>query len=382
MSHAKIKQIKSIAWLGAVLFAVAISTGASAQMRIDVEGPPVPGFSNYYPWFNDVPQYEGEQSFRWFLAHHPNVSRELARNPGLLYNPNWRRQHPQLEQYFATHPQVWAMLNGDYWATGPAETQWGDYDDQHQWRDAYWWHENDPDRFYDTHPDWVSLDPRWRDHDGDYDQSHQWHYKQWWEQKDPTWVKDRHPDWLREPQNRTNQANEQHNRQQNPQQERELQTSREQQQRNGQQQQQQQQQQSEQQKQRDQNQRNEQATREQQQQQQRSEQQNQQNQRDQNQRNEQATREQQQHNAQQPAERQQEKQQQPEQSMREQPQHTAEQPARTERQPSPEKQQPDQHQAVHEEKSKPQEASADQGHQRPQAGDQSQDKHGPGNEKP
>ena len=240
MSHAKVKQIKSIAWLGAVLFAVAIATVASAQMRIDVEGPPVPGFSNYYPWFNDVPQYEGEQSFRWFLAHHPNVSRELARNPGLLYNPNWRRQHPQLEQYFATHPQVWAMLNGDYWATGPAETQWGDYDDQHQWRDAYWWHENDPDRFYDTHPDWVSLDPRWRDHDGDYDQSHQWHYKQWWEQKDPTWVKDRHPDWLREPQNRTNQANEQHNRQQNPQQERELQTSREQQQRNGQEQQQQQ----------------------------------------------------------------------------------------------------------------------------------------------
>ena len=310
MPESKVKQMKSMLWLGAVVFAVAIATSASAQVNIDISGPPVPGFSNYYPWFNDVPQYSGEQSFRWFLAHHPNVARELARNPALLYDANWRRQHPQLEQYFATHPQVWAMLNGDYWATGPAETQWGDYDDQHQWRDAYWWHEYDPDRFYDSHPDWVSLDPRWRDHDGDYDQSHVWHYK---------------------PQNRTNQANQQ--------QDRERQASREQQQRNDQQHQQ-------------------------------SEQQDRQRQQQQNQQNEQATREQQQNQ-------QKQRQNQQEQSMREQPQRGAESQPSAERQPAPEKQQ----QAAREQKPKSEPATNDQGHQQ-QPGDQPQDKHGPGNDKP
>jgi hypothetical protein len=185
MSRSRKTQMKSIVWLGAALFALVVAARASAQITIQIGTPQVPGFSNYYPWFNDVPQYQGDQTFRWFLANHPNIARQLARNPGLLYNANWRRQYPQLEQYFANHPYVWQALNNEYWSTGPAETQWGDYDDEHQWRDAYWWHQNDPDWFYDNHPDWVSLDPRWRDRDGDYDQQHVWHYGQWWYQKDP-----------------------------------------------------------------------------------------------------------------------------------------------------------------------------------------------------
>jgi flagellar biosynthesis GTPase FlhF len=229
MSRSRIKQIKAIMWFGAVLFALAIAARASAQFGM----PQVPGFSSYYPWFNDVPQYQGDQSFRWFLANHPNIARALARNPELLYNANWRRQHPPLEQYLEYHPYVWQALNNEYWCTGPAETQWGDYDDQHQWRDAYWWHQNNPDWFYNNHQDWVSLNPRWRDRDGDYDQQHVWHYGQWWYTQDPNWVKTRHPDWLRQHQNWTTQATQQQNQQQGQQ----RQALREQQQRNLQQQQ-------------------------------------------------------------------------------------------------------------------------------------------------
>ncbi len=104
MSLSRTKQTKSIVWFGAALFALAIASSASAQVTIQFGGPQVPGFSNYYPWFNDVPQYQADQSFRWFLANHPNIARQLARNPGLLYNANWRSQYPALEQYFATHP--------------------------------------------------------------------------------------------------------------------------------------------------------------------------------------------------------------------------------------------------------------------------------------
>lgn len=88
MSRSRTTQIKSIVWLGAALFTLVIADPASAQVTIQIGTPQVPGFSNYYPWFNDVPQYQGDQTFRWFLANHPNVARELARNPGLLYNAN------------------------------------------------------------------------------------------------------------------------------------------------------------------------------------------------------------------------------------------------------------------------------------------------------
>jgi hypothetical protein len=54
----------------AMVFALAIATPASAQITIQFGGPQVPGFSNNYPWFNDVPQYQGDQSFRYFLAYH------------------------------------------------------------------------------------------------------------------------------------------------------------------------------------------------------------------------------------------------------------------------------------------------------------------------
>jgi hypothetical protein len=183
MPRLRIK-MKSLTWCGAIVLALASAAAAMAQLVM----PQVPGFSNNYPWFNEVSQYQGNQSFQWFLANHPNISGILARNPGLLYDASWRAQVPALQQYMANHPYEWQSLNGQNWAEGPAETRLGDYDDQHQWRDAYWWHRNNPNRFYDNHDQWASLDSRWRAQDGDYDQQHKWHYGEWWYNQNPNWV--------------------------------------------------------------------------------------------------------------------------------------------------------------------------------------------------
>ena len=184
--------IKTLVWLGAVAAAFAIA----GQARADFAMPEVPGFSNNYPWFNSVSQYPGDQSFQYFLAYHPNVAQALARNPSLLYNARWRYQFPALEQYLANHPDEWQALSGQDWAEGSPETQWGGYDQAHHWRDAYWWHANDPNWFYDNHQDWTSLDSRWLTQDGAYDAQHQWHYGEWWYNQNPSWVTAHHPNWL------------------------------------------------------------------------------------------------------------------------------------------------------------------------------------------
>ncbi len=181
-------------------FALATAAPARAQDTIQLGGPEVPGFSNSYPWFNDIPQYQRDQSFRYFLAYHPNIAQALSRNPSLLYDADWRSQEPALEEYLASHPYEWQALNGAYWSEGPAETQWGDYDNG-QWRDAYWWHQNNPDWFYNNHTDWASLDSRWLVQDGAYDQQNQWHYGEWWYNQNASWVTSNRPNWIRQHQN-------------------------------------------------------------------------------------------------------------------------------------------------------------------------------------
>ena len=196
-----IRNLKTLASCGAILLGLALAAPAMAQITIQIGSSQVPGFSNNYPWFNDVPQYQGNQSFRWFLATHPNIANALARDPGLLYNANWRSEFPPLERYLENHPYEWQALNGQDWSEGPAETQWGYYDNQHQWRDAYWWHQNDPNWFYDNHASWASLDSRWLNEDGAYDQQNQWHYGEWWYNQNPNWVTTNHPNWLNEHRN-------------------------------------------------------------------------------------------------------------------------------------------------------------------------------------
>ena len=196
-----------------MIFTVAIATPASTQVVIQIGSPQVPGFSNNYPWFNDVPQYQEDQSFRWFMANNPDIAQALAQNPARLYDADWRSQFPALEEYLANHPYEWEALNGEYWSEGPAETQWGDYDDG-QWRDAYWWHQNNPDWFYNNHMSWASLDSRWLAQDGAYDQQYQWHYGEWWYNQNPSWVTNNHPNWLNKNRNWATPAEQQNYRRQ------------------------------------------------------------------------------------------------------------------------------------------------------------------------
>jgi hypothetical protein len=86
--------------MGAILFGLAIAGPASAQVQVRIEfgRPQAYGFSNNYPWFNDVPQYQGDRSFQYFLAYHPDIARALSRNPGLLYNAAWQQARPAYRQ--------------------------------------------------------------------------------------------------------------------------------------------------------------------------------------------------------------------------------------------------------------------------------------------
>src|ERR1700674_2206308 len=191
--------------LGAMLVLATVTPAAMAQMI------QIPGFPINFPWFTNVPQ---AQTFEQYLASHPDDQRELAQNPGLIYDPNWRGQHrqlqyflqthpdiweglksqstgiyetrfsqflasqpgvasdlrdnpellydetyrsdhPELAQFLADHPRIWAHLNAQRETAGAAPDQFGAYDTQHRWHDATWWHQNSPDWFWENHPEWA-----------------------------------------------------------------------------------------------------------------------------------------------------------------------------------------------------------------------------------
>src|SRR6266851_5725335 len=164
--------------LGAI-FALAIAAPAFAQYS----NTPYPaGVSTNYPWFTNDAQ---SRNFQQFLASDPQDEQDLAPNPQMIYDENWRMQHPQLQAFMQANPNVWTWLE-----------QWGEYDTQNQLHDAYWWHQNNRQWFYSNHPEWVALDPRWRDQDGAYDNQHTWHDAYWWHQNNRDWFYSNHPEWL------------------------------------------------------------------------------------------------------------------------------------------------------------------------------------------
>ena len=88
------------------------------------------------------------------------------------------------------HQIMWFYQNHPEWAA--MDSSWlnedGDYDNDNNWHNAYWWHQNNPDFFYANHPNWISWHPNWRNEDGAYDGQHNWHYGQWWYNQNPNWV--------------------------------------------------------------------------------------------------------------------------------------------------------------------------------------------------
>ena len=73
----------------------------------------------------------------------------------MIYDENWRMQHPQLQAFMQANPNVWTWLE-----------QWGEYDTQNQWHDAYWWHRNNRDWFIaiiqNGYPTIRNAKPGWR----------------------------------------------------------------------------------------------------------------------------------------------------------------------------------------------------------------------------
>jgi hypothetical protein len=97
---------KSLTWSGVILFGLAVAARAMAEVSM----PQVPDSSNSHTRFNAVPQYQERRSFDWFLANRDPAEMKV-RNPGLIYEGNWRSQVPALKPYVAQHLYEWQKFD-------------------------------------------------------------------------------------------------------------------------------------------------------------------------------------------------------------------------------------------------------------------------------
>jgi hypothetical protein len=126
------------------------------------------------------------------LEQYINSNPELRADPNLINNPRYLAAHPQLQHFLETHPNVDRARYRD-----------GAFDNDHQWRDADWWHQNDPNWVAEHHPDWNQQHPQWANAEehhgyGAYDEKHKWRAREWWDKHHPDWVKEHHPEWAGE----------------------------------------------------------------------------------------------------------------------------------------------------------------------------------------
>jgi len=131
------------------------------------------------PAFAQAPAPQTETMLQDYIRTHP----EVQRDPALFNNPAYLSQHPGLARFLQNHP--YAELQTE---------RMGAYDQNHQWRNADWWHNNDPNWVEAHHPEWNKSHPAWAN-DGAYDDAHQWHKSEWWAHNRPDWVKEHHPQW-------------------------------------------------------------------------------------------------------------------------------------------------------------------------------------------
>jgi hypothetical protein len=93
-----------------------------------------------------------QQDLQQYVNSHP----ELQANPSLMNNPTYRANHPDLNHFLETHPQVDRQRYGTN----------GAYDRNHVWRNSDWWHHNDHNWYarnhseeYYSHPGWERAHP-------------------------------------------------------------------------------------------------------------------------------------------------------------------------------------------------------------------------------
>jgi hypothetical protein len=103
-----------------------------------------------------------------FLAAHPDVASKVREDPDLLYSKQFREEHPELQKFMQNHPNVYKKLDARIGpspehAMGGPEHGIGAYDQSHQWRDADWWHQHDPGWVNKNHPEWANNHPDWHE---------------------------------------------------------------------------------------------------------------------------------------------------------------------------------------------------------------------------
>ena len=101
-----------------------------------------------------------DAEFNKFLSNHPGVAIDLRANPGLINDPAFRAQHPELQQYLQTHQRVSAtvrgqaaQMNGERAANSAYNGGWskgsnpdpGASDGHRSASVRQWWHKNHRD---------------------------------------------------------------------------------------------------------------------------------------------------------------------------------------------------------------------------------------------
>jgi hypothetical protein len=107
------------------------------------------------------------------------------------------------------------LMAGPAMAQYPGGRPFGAYDNGHVWRDAGWWHTNNPQWMYSYHPEWAVERRDWWQYDHQYHPDWFWapfwglyplwswgapyqgvyHDYWWWHQYHPDWMYANHPEW-------------------------------------------------------------------------------------------------------------------------------------------------------------------------------------------
>jgi hypothetical protein len=123
------------------------------------------------------------EAWNHWLYKHP----DLRQHPEWLSNPAWERSHPLIMKWLREHPEILSEARGE-----------GMWDREGRWRDSDWWHQNNPDEFWENHPEWAEHHQNWRGaNDGDWDDHHEWRARNWWITHHRDWVENHHPNWLK-----------------------------------------------------------------------------------------------------------------------------------------------------------------------------------------
>jgi hypothetical protein len=105
------------------------------------------------PWqaFSGLPN---GQKWDSFVRHHPQVARELQSNPNLLWNPDWRRHHPELREWIHYHQPLWNRMMASQ-GVSPYQQKWEQFLAGHSGLSKQL--QNNPNLLYN--PAWRSKHP-------------------------------------------------------------------------------------------------------------------------------------------------------------------------------------------------------------------------------